>query len=345
MLAFLNSFALSPVSFDHLNFTYYRGNEIEENHYYPFGLCLQTASLDPALKNNIKYNSKELQHDEFYDASGNLFGLQWEDYGARMQDPQIGRWNGIDAKAEKYSSVSPYAYCANNPITFIDPNGNELRLGGNTEKALGDIRSLVPSKSGIEYVGGKVVFTGYDKLSEQEKKYEGVKLLGQMVNSEKNYKYSVGDKTIAINRDTNELSEVNIAVETYDPPREPNPQNAVANYSITHRQDNYPDDHTANFLPEPGFDGSVTIRDGEFAVMGSIPGDTKHWPQKRNTIVFHELDENLERTEGNGGKGLGYKRAHKLSESRGNNFSKEINHEADGSPGFSNFFTPSNTQK
>lgn len=102
---------------------YNRSFVLEEDHYYPFGLNISVTNPLPAYRNSIKFVSKELQHDEFVNAAGNKSGIELYDFGARMQDPQIGRWNGIDPMASNFASHSPYAYCLNNPIAFLDPDG------------------------------------------------------------------------------------------------------------------------------------------------------------------------------------------------------------------------------
>jgi RHS repeat-associated protein len=86
------------------------------NDYTPFGVQMKN-SFTATSSQRYKYNGKELDR---------MFGLDLYDYGARFYDARIARWQTIDPLCEKYYSISPYVYCANNPIRFIDPNGKEL---------------------------------------------------------------------------------------------------------------------------------------------------------------------------------------------------------------------------
>ncbi len=73
--------------------------------------------------NRYKYNGKELDR---------MHGLDLYDYGARMQNGM--QFTTIDPLAEKYYSVSPYAYCENNPLNKIDPDGNSSEDNWDTGK-------------------------------------------------------------------------------------------------------------------------------------------------------------------------------------------------------------------
>jgi len=47
-------------------------------------------------------------------------------YGARYYTPEIGIWLSVDPLSDKYPSLSPYAYCALNPVMLVDPDGREI---------------------------------------------------------------------------------------------------------------------------------------------------------------------------------------------------------------------------
>jgi len=85
------------------------GDVKQKSNYYPFGM---TFGIFSNSDNKYLYNGKELQE-----------GTNWLDYGARMYQPELGRWFNVDPLAEKYLSESLYGFSGNNPIVNMDFNG------------------------------------------------------------------------------------------------------------------------------------------------------------------------------------------------------------------------------
>lgn len=91
------------------------------NHYYPFGGVYGDLGYNSELQRN-KYIGKEFDHTS---------GLDWYDHGARMYDAAKGSWDRVDFLCEKNTSSSIYGYCHNNPILFVDPDGNDDYFSNN----------------------------------------------------------------------------------------------------------------------------------------------------------------------------------------------------------------------
>ena len=87
---------------------------LEQNDYLPFGTRIDIDSLAYDQSNRYRFNGKEEQ------VTGNI-GLT--DYGARFYDSFLPRWTTPDPLAEKYYGISPYAFCNNNPVNFVDLDG------------------------------------------------------------------------------------------------------------------------------------------------------------------------------------------------------------------------------
>jgi hypothetical protein len=62
----------------------------------------------------------------------------------------VSRWYSIDPLAEKFSSISPYVYAVNNPVLFVDPDGQEIWINyGDNQKVKYDNGKLYNDKGEV----------------------------------------------------------------------------------------------------------------------------------------------------------------------------------------------------
>ena len=78
-------------------------------------------------------------------------------FGSRYYSSDLSIWLSVDPMSDKYPSMSPYVYCANNPVKLVDPNGEEVFIYGNSDDKNTIVNSLNQHFENITI--------GYDKKS------------------------------------------------------------------------------------------------------------------------------------------------------------------------------------
>ena len=151
------------------------------NHYYPYGSLMGegfNASSQP-----YRYGGKELV---------TLGGLNLSDFGARWLDSPSGTFTTMDPLCEDFQHLSPYLYCAGNPIKYIDPSGMYFGMAS-MDEAIQILRDLSYELTNIrnnksiseEETNSRateiiqsmldIVFMMYDKTKEYEYSYDNDK--------------------------------------------------------------------------------------------------------------------------------------------------------------------------
>lgn len=250
----------------------------------------------------VELNKKELTL-VYYDKSNKVISKN-------TLEPTSLKWWSIDPRAEKYLNLSPYNYCANNPIMYIDPNGDTLAIANN-QISVGDINSLVTS-SNQQYL----TFTGTGSFSQVGLNFgnmsqddinsliasdAGLSLLSKMVNAGENYLYEASELALVRN-EAGDRTGVALFMDN----------NGVVNASNVGLDAN----GTHTFRPASGYDGHLVVSSqGSWSEVNSY-GTTV--AKSRSSIVFHEIAENYERTtNGVNYHGSGFKRgAHDLAVSQ-----------------------------
>jgi RHS repeat-associated protein len=73
---------------------------------------------------DYRYGFNGMEGDDEISGEGNSY-----DFGARMMNPRVGRWFTPDPKASNAPSLTPYRFGFNNPVRYLDPDG-EYEIDG-----------------------------------------------------------------------------------------------------------------------------------------------------------------------------------------------------------------------
>ena len=147
---------------------------IQRMQYYPSGLPWVERYSNSEGTHPWKYNGKEFVE---------MHGLDEYDSKARWYYPAICRTTTMDPLAEKYYPTSPYAWCGNNTMRFMDPDGMKIVIRDSVSDA------EVEYASGEEYTGDNdyivKVYSDLDELKQDH--LEIAAMIEKLVNSEKTH--------------------------------------------------------------------------------------------------------------------------------------------------------------
>ena len=146
---------------DHLGSSSYitnlDGEVVQHIEYVPFGEVF-IEERNSVWNTPYLFNAKEFDEET---------GLYY--YGARYYNPRLSIWLSNDSEEDKHPNSTTYCYAANNPIKFIDPDGNDIVIAGKENSSVTLITDLIDirvnaSALGINW-GGNYVLQGEALLS------------------------------------------------------------------------------------------------------------------------------------------------------------------------------------
>ena len=102
------------------NITDLSGQPVQHLQYKPFGESfIDQHDPNSDYTERFRFTGKERDTETGYDY-----------FGARYYSSTLGIWLSVDPLSDKYPSLSPYVYCADNPMRVVDPKGDTLVIKG-----------------------------------------------------------------------------------------------------------------------------------------------------------------------------------------------------------------------
>ena len=190
---------------DHLGSTSYitnlDGEVVQHVEYVPFGEVF-IEERNNTWNTPYLFNAKEFDEET---------GLYY--YGARYYDPRLSLWMSTDAMEEKYPNISAYCYAANNPILFIDPDGNKLVLQGTHQQRMELLATLQKLTNDNLFVNRKtgVVTVGKPRWDNINKNLSiGTKLIREIIKHQHTTTIKKNDDGIRQSTAENEWARINV---------------------------------------------------------------------------------------------------------------------------------------
>jgi RHS repeat-associated protein len=245
------------------------------------------------------------------------------DFGARVYDSRLGRWLSLDPLMSKYPSLSPYVYCNNNPILYLDPDGKRFFIAtgmseNDTKLALSDVQGLIGNANYNNLIvhntqTGEIKFDiNQVPLNERN---AGMVLLSKVTLTPKKIVYEVATAMNGYDRDNCTPTSAPLSKSNNDKVN----TKVASNLSTTERGSADEQEYLSNkgasqqrydsydALPRDNFDGQITLS----PYTGSYYDDFLQHPEDqakgnnkytylrsetRSSLLFHELSENYYRT-------------------------------------------------
>ena len=102
------------------------GAVMQHLQYFPYGELFVSQRNSDEFDSRYKFTAKELDNETSYTY-----------FGARYYDADLSSWLSVDPLSDKYPSLSPYCYSADNPVVLKDPNGEEIRIYYKEKRGIG----------------------------------------------------------------------------------------------------------------------------------------------------------------------------------------------------------------
>jgi RHS repeat-associated protein len=173
--------------------------------YSPFGVSLDGRTIQSDF---YRFGFNGMEKDDELKGAGNSYTTELRQY-----DPRLGRWLSLDPLAMKYADISPYVAYVNNPILFVDSDGDSIRLAGTSKQqwnTLAFLQTLTNDKLTIK--NNTVIIEKVGGANPNKELPSGTGLIIELVSHKRNVvigQNSDGTKSAGIYENPNSFEVIN----------------------------------------------------------------------------------------------------------------------------------------